>query len=402
MEPARQVIREFRWREIFPGLMLARVFRSSLRIPSLAMGFFAVLLIALGWHLCFHLLLPENEADYTQRRWVAAQLGTERPTGDPTEDWTRLLSTLSLREFDRFVGPFRMMLAPNQSYLRRACWLIGLLWTLLIGGFSAGVICRMSAFDLSSQERYGFLRSIRFVAGKYKSFVGAPLILLATIGIFLIPFLILGLFTQPALGPIAGVIFAIAFMWAVVVAVVMVAVMFAWPLVWPALSTEDNDSFDAIGAAVGYASQRPLTYLGYAIGAIAITGCGFGLFLLVLNVAESVLRVNLNVLGDQSLAYRFYVPGPEGPRDTAESLVAGWRLLIFYLPQAFLFSAFWTSATAIYLLLRHHVDGAEVDDIYRGDGEDEKPMPKLAREMGLTGEAASMTSPIAPPAAKAD
>src|SRR5262245_15700882 len=58
MQPARQVIREFRWNEIFPGLMLVRVFRSSVRIHALVLSLIATILILQGWRLSALLILP--------------------------------------------------------------------------------------------------------------------------------------------------------------------------------------------------------------------------------------------------------------------------------------------------------------------------------------------------------
>lgn len=411
MEPARQVIREFRWREILPGLMLVRVFRCSLRLHAIGLSLIAVILMSLGWQVCFALILPEGtefrpdvplspipgEQDANSKAFVAATY-SEPTFYSPRQDWRAFFTAPISREFERFVAPVRILLTQHQNYRLRACWLCGSLWSLLVGGLFAGVICRMAGFDLTTQERYGLFRSFRFVAKKYRSFIGAPLILFITISALLIPLLLLGFIAQHIFAPLAAVLWGFGFAWAILVAVVAIASMFAWPLIWPALATEDSDSFDAIGVSIGYASQRPFAYLGYALAAIFITGCGLFLFSLILDVAASTMRICIGVVVEEPLLSRFFVRQIGESRSSTDAIVDFWSYLLSFLHQAYLFSAFWTSATGIYLLLRYHVDGAELDDIYRDGAEDEKPMPKLAREMGLTGEIASMTSPVAPAA----
>ena len=167
------------------------------------------------------------------------------------------------------------------------------------------------------------------------------------------------------------------------------------------LAIEESDSFDAIGSSFGFISQRPFSYFLYILIAAVVTSAGLILFSLLIQVGMSLLTFGMVAGGGQDV-YLLISASSRNSDNLSSSVMKFWEFFASFLTDAYLFSAFWTSATGIFLLMRHDVDGAELDDIYRDDGENEKPMPKLAREMGLTGEAASMTSPVAPPAAKAD
>lgn len=407
MEPARQVIREFRWREIIPGLMLVRVFRSSLRIHALVLSFIASLLIAQGWKACAVLCLPENDpirvrmqlTEGEPRRLFATH---ETASINATSGlFTQRVFEPLVETYDKFARPAREFFSPKKSYAERGYYLLGFGWTLLVGSFFAGVICRTAAFDLASQERYGVFRAIRFVATRLKPFLAAPLIPLVFFFCLLAPIFLLGLLTSYVSPFLASLLWGFALLWGLLLGMVAMIVLFAWPLLWPAIAIEDSDSFDAIGSSFGFVSQRPLTYVLYIFVAAFVTSAGLVLFSLLIQVGMSLLTFGMVAGGGQEV-YSLISASSRNSDHLSSSVMSFWEFLASFLTDAYLFSAFWTSATGIFLLMRHHVDGAELDDIYRDGSEDEKPMPKLAREMGLTGETASMTSPVAPPAAKAD
>ncbi len=44
----------------------------------------------------------------------------------------------------------------------------------------------------------------------------------------------------------------------------------------------------------------------------------------------------------------------------------------------FVYSYFWTAASGIYLLLRYHRDGTEMDEVELDDDQDQHDLPELA------------------------
>jgi hypothetical protein len=406
MQPARQVIREFRWREIFPGLMLVRVFRCSLRIHALALSLVATLLMSSGWQAAAYLTGQDQLAN---RR--SMEFGDMSPVG-PLLRATNLNQSRDERpsiydfhapirfEFERFVRPVRAFFSPVATYSQRAYLVLGFAWTLLVGAFFAGVICRTAAFDLATQERYGVFRAFRFVLLRLRYFVLAPLIPLGLLLLMLLPIYCLGLTAHYVSSFLVSLLWGLAILWGLLTAMVALMISASWPMIWPALASEDSDSFDALGNAVGYTSQRPFTFLGYAAAAALVVGVGLVVVILLIEISQSLLFFGMYAGGGVDVGSYFVGTAFKGPRPNSETanVLEIWEFIGNHFVVAFLFSSFWTSATGIFLLLRYHVDGAELDEIYRDGAQDERPMPKLAREMGLTGEAASMASPIAPAA----
>lgn len=403
MQPARQVIREFRWSEIFPGLLLVRVFRSSVRIHALVLSLIATILIAQGWRICARLTLPPESSVRTalevgdEESRNLALYSLEASPGVNKEFRLERFYLPLQREFERFSWPVRRFFSPGGGFWDRVFILLGGGWTLVVGGFFAGVLSRTAAFDLTAQPRYGVFRATRFVGKRFGRYCAAPLIPFLLLLGMTIPLFLLALFATHISALLAAVVWGIAIVWSLVTGLIAVSYLFAWPMLWPALSTEDADSFDALGSAFGYVSQRPFTYLVYAIFAAIIARLGLALFSAICLAGSRLLFwCFMSVDGEEVTAQLFGIG--DGSPMTATRYIAGLANdLESRLGEAYLFSAFWTSATGIYLLLRYHVDGMELDDVYRDGAEDEKPMPALARQMGLTGETASVTSPVAPP-----
>jgi hypothetical protein len=402
MQPARQVIREFRWNEIFPGLMLVRVFRSSVRIHALVLSLIATILILQGWRVSALTILPLDhpirlsaEMGEIKTPYDVMQFSSLHEVGPEQLGMQFVVASLKF-EFDRFVQPVFFLFSPRSSYAERFYLVVGFAWSLLVGAFFAGVICRTAAFDLTSQNRYGVFRAMRYVIMRMRSYLGAPLIPLLVLLGMLVPLFLLGLCIAYVSTFLASLAWGAALIWGLVAAVCAVVTLFGWPLLWPALSCEDSDSFDALGSTFGYVSQRPFTYLVYALFGGLIVMLGFALLVVITKFSAALLQFGIiSGAGPDASAPFFGVSDAEFKTAT-DKVISFWTFFSSHLLEGYLFSAFWTLATGVFLLLRYHVDGAELDDIYREGAEDEKPMPKLAREMGLTGEAASMTSPVAP------
>lgn len=402
MQPARQVIREFRWKEIFPALMLLRVFRSSIRIHALFLSLVATILISQGWHAIAIVCLPED--DPIRERIELAVWEPRHVYGSPDLALKNTVSGITssrvfeplAQVYERFALPVRELFSPQKSYAQRGYYLLGFGWTLLIGSFFAGVICRTAAFDLAaSQERYGVFRAVRYVLARMKSFLGVQLIPIAVLFGMLLPIILLGCFASYVSPFVTSLLWGFALIWGLLLGMVGLVILAAWPLLWPALAAEESDAFDAIGSSIGYVSQRPFSYFLYVLIAAVVSSAGLILFSMIIQLGMSLLSFGMFAGGGQDV-YSLISASSRLPDKASTGVMNFWTFLASFLNDAYLFSVFWTSATGVFLLLRYDVDGAELDEIYVDGDENEKPMPKLAREMGLTGEAASMTAPVAP------
>ena len=148
-------------------------------------------------------------------------------------------------------------------------------------------------------------------------------------------------------------------------ALLLLGLLFGWPLMWATISAEGTDSFDALSRSYAYTFQRPLHYLFYAAVAGLIGWLGW---ILVQNFAASVVWMSYWAAGWGCGADQIdlIINGGNGLSSSAAraGLIRFWAGCVKLLAVGYLFSYFWTAATAIYFLLRRDVDATEMDEVY--------------------------------------
>jgi len=135
--------------------------------------------------------------------------------------------------------------------------------------------------------------------------------------------------------------------------------------------------------------QRPLKYLLYVVFAVLLGLLGL---LVVLVFAEAVIYLTAwstswgaggARTSDLLFADRDKMDGALG---FGASAIRWWGHGVWLLAQAFLFSYFWTSACAIYLLMRRDVDATEMDEVHLDEQDEQYHLPRLdADEAGVPG-----------------
>jgi hypothetical protein len=208
----------------------------------------------------------------------------------------------------------------------------------------------------------------------------------------------------------------------------------SWPLMVTTISTEDEEGFNAFARAYSYLIQAPWHYAWYSLVALAY-GAALVFFVGFMGSVAVYLGswgVNQGTFAQaRNPSYLFvYAPTSFGWRDLllqgasveeaggavvqegqinpvayqqfvgelwwynriGAVLVAIWLGLFFLLILGFGYSYFWTASSIIYLLLRRHVDDAEMDEVYfEEDEQDEYPLsppappkPAAATPPGMT------------------
>jgi hypothetical protein len=221
-----------------------------------------------------------------------------------------------------------------------------------------------------------------------------------------------------------------------VMAVTLVGLV-GWPLMSATISTEGTDSWEAVTRSYSYVYQRPWHYIWYSLvaiayGAVLVFFIGFmtslTVYLAKWGVSETPFSsrsyanreptflfvyaptsfgwrtlllegatVNGKKVVDNGVinpnAYADYMdqPRPDGsdpnwPDDKTKDrevlrgwnkvgafLVAIWLWIFFLLMLGFGYSYFWSASTIIYLLMRRHVDAAELDEVYLEEDEQDGP-----------------------------
>ncbi|MEE3371648.1 MAG: hypothetical protein VX346_20115 [Planctomycetota bacterium] len=367
------MIREVSWREIFPWLILLRVFRLAIR-PS-------VLLIA----LVPIILMPCGS-------WCAEQLFDHTPDLDQQTVELRVTSLLDLSRVTPDVGrerieslfhliarPFREILGTH-SLRETAYWLFVGLWAVLLWAIPAGALSRIAVVRLGREERVGFVESLVFSVRRIGAYIGAPLLPLVGFALFALPVALVGLMMRADWGVlVAAVSWVLVLLVGFAMTLMLLGLFFGWPLMWPTISAEFNgDLFEALQRSYDYTRERPLHYLFYAFVATMLGALGW---LIVNAVCNGIVDI-----GSWAVTWGAGVERMAEIRGETEStaVVIGVQsidvlngLVLRQIPMAYAASFFWCSASAIYLLLRQGVDQTEMDEVFLEEPEEEPPLPDL-------------------------
>ena len=367
-------IREISWREIFPWLILLRVFRLAIRPSVLLMALLPIILMPWG-------------------SWCATQLFDHPTHVEENAVEVRVPSLLELTRVAPAVGrqhmeslfhqvnrPFHEVLRTH-SLRETAYWLFVGLWSILLWAIPAGAMSRIAVVRLGREERVGFIESLGFSVRRIGAYVGAPLLPLVGFTLCALPVALLGLMMRADWGVlIAGVLWVFVLVAGFAMTLMLLGLFFGWPLMWPTISAEFNgDLFEALQRSYDYTRERPLHYLFYAFVATMLGALGW----LVVNA------VCIGVVDISSWAVTWGAGGVERMEEISResentTVVIGMQcihvlsgLVLQKIPTAYAASFFWCSASAIYLLLRQDVDQTEMDEVFLAEPEEEPPLPDL-------------------------
>lgn len=337
----------------------------------------------------------------------------------------------------KFVQPIIYFFSPRSTGYTSFYFFLVMLWTLATWALFGGAITRIAAVQVTRGEKIGLREAVRFTLKRILSYLMAPLFPLAFALVVLIFMVLFGVpHLIPWFGDIVwdGLLWWLMLICGLVMAVTLVGLV-GWPLMSATISTEGTDSWEAVSRSYSYVYQRPWHYIWYgligiAYGAVLVFFIGLmgslTVYLAKWGVSENpfvsmanrepsylfvyaptsfgwrnLLLEGATVHGQKVVengtinadAYADYldIPRPNGTRyewpdeKTKERevlsgankfgafLVAVWLGLLFLLMLGFGYSYFWSASTIIYMLMRRHVDAAELDEVYLEEDEQEGP-----------------------------
>lgn len=225
----------------------------------------------------------------------------------------------------KLILPVVKFVAPGVSALTRFYLFLVILWTLLVWAFFGGVITRLAAVQLANKGPITLRQAARFVCTRYVSYVLAPVVLLAIVGVVIVGAAIYGLFGMiPFVGDILvlGLFFPLLLIAGGIMAVFLVGLV-GYPLMYPTLSAEgdSSDTFDALSRSVNYVYQSPWHYVWYWIvtivyGAVVTFFVLFFASLMVYLGKWAVSQAPFNESTDRKPDYLFiYAPESFGWRE---------------------------------------------------------------------------------------
>ena len=258
-----------------------------------------------------------------------------------------------------------------------------------------GAICRMAALQFARDERIGPMQALKFSAGKFGSFLSAPLIPLGIILFFAVLNFFGGVLGAiPAIGEwIAAILMGLALVSGFIMALVAVGLIGGANLMYATIAVEGSDSFDAISRSFSYLFSRPWR-LGFYSLLAAVYGSicylfvrAFALILLMTVRIPAGLSMNWDASSSNAAQGKMEAiwPAPtfadlhptinfiglNWTERLGAFFVCLWMLLIVGLVISFLVSFYFTVNTTIYFLLRRHVDATEWDDVYINENIDD-------------------------------
>jgi hypothetical protein len=385
-------LRGVAWSEIFPWLRIFRCFRVAIMFRLLILAALGIFLTTTGWDI-FGRLFP-GDAKIAER--------LERHNGRPWREITYLipprpfavLGVVDIRSarqigpiltpgplriaWHELTTPFASVFKGEVTASEAAYGVLCGLWATAVWGLLGGAITRFAAVRLAAEERLGFAATMQFASAKWRSYFAAPLIPLLGVAIIALFLAAAGAIMQADLGAVlVAVTWPMALLGALVSVVLLLGLLFGWPLMWPTISAEGRDSFDALGRSYTYVFQRPLHYLFYAVVAALFGWLGW---YLVSNFASAVIYMtNWGIswgAGGDRVKDLLEKPMADlaGLTWVAAYLIRLWHEFVRLLASGFLFTYFWTAATAVYFLLRRDADATEMDEVFL---DDERPAEEL-------------------------
>jgi hypothetical protein len=323
----------------------------------------------------------------------------------------------------KFLQPVVFFFSPRADWLARLYFLLVIVATLATWAFFGAAITRMAAVEVARNEKISALDALRFVARRYLSYALAPIFPLVLVAVIVLVLIVYGILHMiPLVGDIVidGLFWWLAIGLGLLMGCFLVGLV-SWPLMVTTISTEDEEGFNAFARAYSYLIQAPWHYLWYAVVALAygVVVVFFVGFMGSLAVYLASWGVNKGTfVQSRNPSYLFvYAPTSFGWRDlllqgasvedsggavvqdgqvnarayaayvnnmswfskVGAFLVSVWLFLFFLLILGFGYSFFWTECSIIYLLMRRHVDDAEMDEVYfEEDEQDEYPLGPAA------------------------
>ncbi len=393
-------LRQVAWNEIFPWLMIVRCFRLAIGLRVLVLAAVAVTLVVTGWGIIgtmfpadetFSRLVPAGE--YCP--WIVATGAVPQSPDLPT---LRVAAGQAASAWATLSAPFGMLFSPTTTFAHLLYLLMCGVWALVIWAYFGAAITRLAAVRLACDERMTLGSALRHARSKCVSYMAAPMFPLIGVFFVALPVVILGLFLRFGFGILlAGLVWPLALLAGAIMAILLLGLAFGWPLMWATISAEGTDSFDALSRSYAYTFQRPLNYLLYAILAAIIGGLGW---MLVSNFAAVIISLTYWAagwgMGDEPSA--MVAGGGQGIGAAGVWLIVFWVTCVKLLAVGYLYSFFFTAATAIYFLLRRDVDATEMDEVYLEEEEEQQTYgvpPQNAGESGAP--AVDESGPETPP-----
>ena len=292
----------------------------------------------------------------------------------PVAGWTGLgdqfsaLTVRLLEPIQLLTTPLRALLDSSSGWATMLHALLGLVWLFVIWGICGGAIARLALIQQAQLRQPTIDEAIRFALRSMGALVLAPLCPLFMIGFCTIVGVLFGLlYRVPSGAAVAGAGLIIPLSAGLIMTLLAASLVAGWPLLHAATAAGADNALDALSRTFNYLNQRLGLYL---VGvAVALLAGLLGLIVVDL-LATGVIRLtqwSLSLSGDRRLTESLLDPNDNGAATVAAVTHRFWLGAVYLLAHAWIYCYFWTSASFLYLWLRHEVNGTPSSEIDRPD-----------------------------------
>jgi len=401
------------WGHFVRWFVLGRVFRLAIQARTLTLASTGVLLTIFGWWALAQIFsrtddpaLKDLLTTYESCPWTTdAELFPNRGSFSLTSG-----REMGAKPVDATRDPWLRLTRPvveifdlSRTFTGTLFLFLATVWAAKVWGLFGGAITRSALLQLTRQEPASLGSVLRHAGSRWISYFTAPLLPLGGVLLVTLVMLLLGLLMRGSV-LFAGIGWPVALIGGIVMAVLMIGLLFAWPLMSAAISAEGSDSFDALSRSYSYVYQRPAHYLFYAVAATIFGSLGLILVNLFAEAVEWLTAWSVSWGSGSKLMKDAFEGNSDGYATHDQwgiKMLGFWRGCVGLVVIGYAFSFFWTSISAIYLLLRHDADGAEISEIYQEESPAAFDLPPLEKDKaGVPVVPPVPTSdPSAPPAA---
>jgi hypothetical protein len=384
-----QQITSVRWTSVFPWLILVRAARVALMMRVIILALLGVAATCGGWLLLESSPLGDRALQELREQpvsWTYAPRPLDLPIagGDGTIGIrSRYVPGPLASAWQWGVRPFVDVWQAHSWRARTALALAGV-WSVAVWGLFGGAVARIAAVYLTYGETIGPLAALRASARKWRSTVGAPLLVVLAVLLLALPLTLAGLLLRfDLLALLLGFAWIVALVAGAALAIVAIGLAFGWPLMWSTVAVERTDSFDAVSRGFAYLYQRPLHLLFYVVVASLLGMTAQAAVDLAVAATTAATNVAVSVGAGEERLGDLGADGNGASADVSDvgafgaTAIQFWtgviRAAAVYFPLAY----FWPASTAIYLLLRRGIDGAEMTDVAFDVGETKPGLPRL-------------------------
>lgn len=384
-----QQVTSVRWTAVFPWLILARAARVALLMRVIVLALIGVAATCGGWLLIESSPLGDPALQELHERplsWTYAPRPFELPIagGDGTTVVrSRYVPGPLASAWHWIVRPFMGAWQAHGWRAQTALALAGA-WSVAVWGLFGGAIARIAAVYLTYGETIGPLAALRASARKWRSTVGAPLLVALALLLLALPLALAGLLLRfDVMALLLGLAWIVALVAGAALAIVAIGLALGWPFMWSTVAVERTDAFDAISRGFAYLFQRPLHLLFYFVVASLLGVLAQVAVELAVTAVTVATEAAVNVGAGEGRLGDLGVDGEGVSQHVSDVGAIGGAAIQFwtgvlraaavYFPLAY----FWPACTAIYLLLRRGVDVAELTDVSFDEGEAKPGLPRL-------------------------